>query len=298
MFDYQLLSPEEAAEEIYPYRRVWRALTTEMALLWAVVTAILLAELFGIVPNGYNPVLLLILALLPLALFYWISVRREQTVLQPRTQLLKVVLYSMILTNGVAITATNIIFTPTIWLPEAGFFGRLFGYMFTLGILAEFSKYAVVRYTVFPDHFRIRLDGIAYSIAAALGYAAVLNLRFVLLEEPTLTAAAIRILVNNFSHIAIGAVMGYFLGELAIEEPPLYWLPLGLVIGAFLSGSYAAFRIITIVSSLNVDSTANRPIGAVFLVIGFAIAILGAAAFLIESADARTADRRGERRIR
>jgi hypothetical protein len=296
--DYQLLSPEEAAEEIYPYRRVWRSLITEMTLLGGVIAIILIADLLGFVPNTYNPILLVLLSLFPIGLFYWISLRGEQDALQPRPHLLRTLIYSVILTNGVAITLINNVFTPAIWLHNVSFFGRLFGYMFTLGILAEFLKYALVRYTLFPDHFRIRIDGIAYCIPAALGYALVLNLRFVLLDEPTLTAAAIRILVNNFSHIAIGTIMGYFLSEIAFERTSIYWLPLGLFISALVSGIYAAFRVITIVSGLNVASTGNRPIGVVFLVIGFAIAILGIIAFLIESADARLADKQGVRRIR
>lgn len=298
MQNYQLLSPEEAAEEIYPYRRVWRALFSEMAILGVAVVGIVVGSFFGVVADEFSRLPLLLLTFLPVVAFLLISVRGERRVLRPRRHLVRVMIFSAVVANGVISTLVNQIITPAAWLPGAGFFERLLGYAFTLGIAAEFCKYAVVRYTVFPEEFRMRLDGIAFSVAAALGYATVFNLRYVLITEPTLVAGAIRLLGSTYLHIALAAIMGYFLGEIAISKTSYYWLPMGLFITAMISGAFAAFRVITIVSGLSAESTANRPVGAFFLSIGFTIAILGALAFLIESADERMADREGARRVR
>ncbi len=293
MLEYQLLSPEDEVEEIYPYRRVWRALITEMVLLLIVVGGVIGAIRFGVVEDTQAPELAVLVALVPLGAFYWMSVRREQDVLQPRKGLLLVLVLSLIVGNGVAWPIIEFVFTPDDWLPESGFFSRIIGYALTLGVLAEFAKYVVVRYTVWPERFRTRLDGIAYSIPAALGYATVINLHFVLNEDPTLSAAVIRIITNVYMHISIGAIVGYFLAELAIGGAPAFWLPMGLVIAAFLSGIYIAFRRIATVSGLS-----SRDVGGALAIAGFTIVVLGALSFLIESADARMASRARVRRIR
>lgn len=293
MREFQLLAPTEDSEEPFPYRRVWRTLVIELGVLGAAVLFVIIITRFGIVPDTYSPTLGTGVALLPIATFLFFSIRREQRVLEPRQGLLALLVLGAIVANGVVVPIINFIFTPERWLPGAGFFNRLLGYAFTIGILGEFAKYAIVRYTIWPDRFRTRLDGVAYSIAVALGFATVLNLRLVLLDELALSSAAINILTNVYIHIAIGAVIGYFLSELAIGDPSSLWLPMGLFIAAMLSGIHAAFRGIAISSGLG-----SRELGGLLLVIGLSAAILGIISFLIESAEARMADKIGIRRIR
>ncbi|MBI5931611.1 MAG: PrsW family intramembrane metalloprotease [Chloroflexi bacterium] len=293
MRDFQLLAPAEAGEEPFPYRRVWRTLILELAVLGGAVIFVIMATRLGLVADTYSRTLSSGLALLPIVVFLFFSVRRERRVLEPRQGLIAILFLSMVIANGLAVPVINEVFTPERWLPGAGFFNRILGYAFTIGILSEFIKYAVVRYTMWPSRFRIRLDGIAYSTAAALGFATVLNLRLVLYDELTLSSAAINILTNVYIHIAIAAVMGYFLGELAIGNPSAMWLPIGLFVAAMLSGIHFAFRGIAIASGLG-----SRAIGGLFLVIGLTAAILGVLSFIIESADARMADKLGVRRIR
>lgn len=293
MRDFQLLAPTEDSEEPFPYRRVWRSLVIELGLLGGAVFFVILATQIGLVADAYSRSLSGGLALLPVVAFWFFSVRRERHVLEPRQNLLAIVFLSMVIANGLAVPIINEVFTPERWLPGAGFFNRILGYAFTVGILSEFIKYGVVRYTMWPTRFRIRLDGIAYSVAAAIGFATVLNFRLALYDELTLSATAINMLTNVYIHIAVGAVMGYFLGELAIGSPAPTWLPMGLFITTMLSGIHFAFRGIAISSGLG-----SRPIGGLFLAMGLTAAILGILSFIVESADARMADKLGVRRIR
>lgn len=293
MRDFQLLAPSEEGEEPFPYRRVWRPLTIELGVLAAAVLFILFTTRLGILADTYSRTLSSGLALLPIAAYWFFSIRRERLALEPRQGLTAILFLSMVMANGVAVPIISELFTPERWLPGAGFFNRILGYAFTIGILSEFIKYAVVRYTMWPNRFRIRLDGIAYSTAAALGFATVLNLRLVFYDELTLSSAAVNILTNVYIHIAIGAVIGYFLGEFAVGNPSAVWLPTGLVVAAILSGIHFAFRGIAISSGLG-----SRAIGGLFLGIGISAAILGILSFIIESADARMADKLGVRRIR
>lgn len=293
MLEYKLLSPEESVEEYYPFRRVWRSLLIEMIILLAALIGIIAANRLGFIENVYSPRLSIFLIILPLITFYLVSIRGEVRARQPRQGLSLILITSLIVTNGVAVPIINTVFTPERWLTEAGFFSRIIGHTLSLGILAEFVKYAVVRYTVWPQRFRGRLDGVAYSIPAALGYATILNIHLVLDEKPLLISSAIRILITVYIHIAVGVIMGYFLGELAIGKVTYIWLPLGLVISAFISSVFFAFRQVATVSGLS-----SRDIGGVFLAIGFSVVILGIVAFLIESADERMAGRLGTKRVR
>lgn len=292
MQDFQLLSPEEEVDEIYPYRRVWRSLILEMVLLFVLMIGVFVAIQFEVVEDTYLGLLGTGVVFAPLGFFLIVSIRGERRAFQPRERLLTIVLVSAIVANGVAVPLVNLIFTPDQWLPEAGFFTRIFGYMLTLGVTAEFLKYAVVRYTVWPNAIRTRLDGVAYGVAAALGYATVFNLRDMFLEQPNLSAGTFQVVTTVYWHISIGAILGYFLAELAIGKPSLIWLPLGLFIASFLNGIYAAFRGIAIVSGLG-----SRAIGGVLVITGFSIVVLGIMSFLIESADRRVSEQTGIERI-
>lgn len=293
MLDYQLLSPEQDVEELYPYRRVWRTLFLELMVVLVVMGGVFFGVGFGFIDATISPSIEIVLSLVPLLVFYVLSVRRETRAQQPREGLLLVLGLSLVLANGVAYPLITTVITPDEWLAEGGFFSRIIGYMLTMGVVAAFSLYVVVRYSVWPHAFRVRVDGIAYAVPAALGYATVMNLQFMLTEAPTLDAAALRILTNVFVYTAIAVVMGYFLSEMALGEVQVFWLPLGLVIAALLNALFMAFRRISVVSGLG-----SRAIGPFFLSIGFAAAVLLAVSFLMENAAERAAARRGVRRIR
>ncbi len=296
--NYQLLSPEEEIQQIYPYRRVWRSLIIELGIMFFISSLLLILITVEVVSNEPSPNLHLLLAILPLILFGWFSIRGERRVYQPRPHLLSVLVLSMVLANGVAALLLNELYTPELWLPQAGFFARIFGYMATVGILSAFIQYGVIRYTVWPDQFRIRLDGVAYTVATAVGYATVFNIRYILFEDPLLTAAIIRILATLFTHVLVGVWIGYFLGEFAIGRPPIFWMPLGLGLSSFLYGIYMAFRSIAVKSGFSTEATGDRPIGPYFLAIGLTVVSIAIVFFLIESADERMAHRAGVERIR
>jgi RsiW-degrading membrane proteinase PrsW (M82 family) len=288
-FEPILLAPEEIAEEIYPYRRVWQTSWLEiLVLLFGVVLILLLTDILHILPDDLSdPLPRLGIALLPLGAWLVFSYRGERRALQPRPALLGIVVLGALVANGIAVPLEERLFVPDQWLPQSGFFGRVIGYMLTVGFTAEFLKYAVLRYSVWPHRFNQRLDGIAYALAVSLGYATVYNLRFALYTEATLPATALRVASFTFSHLAIGLIIGFALAELRIGRPPVFWLPVNLLLAAFLSGLYYAFRNLAIVGGLNVGSTASAPIRGFALAVGLVMIMFFTVAFLVESADAR-----------
>ncbi|MCI0711763.1 MAG: hypothetical protein L0154_16530, partial [Chloroflexi bacterium] len=119
MLDYQLLSPEEDPEKVYPYRRVWRPLISEMGLFALGVTLVILLTEFEVLTDTYNRSLQLFIAVLPVLAFLWFSARKERAVFRPRPNLVAVMALSAVLANGVAVPLIEQVFTPEQWLPTA-----------------------------------------------------------------------------------------------------------------------------------------------------------------------------------
>jgi RsiW-degrading membrane proteinase PrsW (M82 family) len=296
-FEPILLAPEEVAEEIYPFRRVWRTSWIEAVLLALVVLAIaLLAGPLGLIPAALrDPLPKIGLAVLPLGLWLAISYGGERRAPQPRPALLGVLVLGALLANGVAVPLEERLFQTDRWLPAASFFGRAIGYAATIGFAGEFLKYTALRYTIWPEYIHQRLDGIAYGLAVSLGYATVLSLRVALDADVTLAATALRVASITFSQVALGAVLGFFLAELAIGRTTVFWIPSGLLLTALLSGLYYAFRGIAIVGGLSVTGTGSAPVRGLLLAFGLLALMYASVAFIVESADTRMRLQTGRR---
>lgn len=293
-FEPILLAPEEEVEEIYPFRRVWRTSWLEVStLLAAVLLIVMLTDLLGVLPTDLRDAPPKVaVALLPLAAWLGFSYWGERRAVIRRRGLIRVLILGGLVASGVAVPLEEHLFVPDQWLPAAGFFGRLFGYMFTLGFTGEFLKYAALRYTIWPGHVSQRLDGVAYALAVSMGYAVALNLRAALFTDATLVSTALRVASITFSHLGIGVVTGFFLAELVLGRVPVFWIPVGLSLAALLSGLYYAFRGIAIVGGLSVAGSGAAPVRGLILAFGFVAAVFAIFAFIIANADARMEGRR------
>ncbi|WP_119072236.1 PrsW family glutamic-type intramembrane protease [Aggregatilinea lenta] len=293
-FEPILLAPEEEVIEAYPYRRVWPTTWLEVGVLTVVVAAIVvLTDFVGVLPATYTaPLPKMGLALLPLAAWLGISYRAEHTAPEPRFGLLRLLILGGLIANGVAIPLEEQLFLPDRWLLATGFFGRALGYTFTIGFTAAFLKYAVMRYTLWPQHFQQRLDGVAYGLAVSIGFATAYNVHVALNADMTLYATALRVASNTFQHMALGVILGYFLSELRLGRPPVFWIPGGLFLTALFGGFYYAFHALAVVSGLNA-----APFRGLLLAVGVIGAVLLSMAFLIESADTRMEALTGRRQL-
>jgi len=289
-----LLASEETPAEIYPYRRVWRAVAIEIGAMVFMVMLIIIGTRFGFLRDVASRNWGLLLILVPLGAYLWFSVRGEQQAFEPREGLLTVTLFSALLANGLGLPLVNGFFEPREWLADAGFFSRLFGYSFTVGVTTEFLKYVAIRYTIWPKRIRTRIDGVAYSVAASVGYATVLNGHLVFGNEPTVSAMGIRIAINFISQLSFGVIMGYFMAEMAlVPNRAPFFLAGGLFAGSLMQGAFVAFRGIAAGSGFRVAS-----INGLLLVIFFALMVTLAINFLVENAESRAADLAGVKRIR
>ena len=110
---------------------------------------------------------------------------------------------------AISITLENL----TGWTPRTpSLLGRFVGAMLIVALVEESWKFLVVRLYAYdrPD-FDEPYDGIMYSVVAALGFATVENLLYVL--SGGFGVGVLRALLAVPGHAFYGVLMGYFLGE-------------------------------------------------------------------------------------
>lgn len=285
----RLLTPPREKEEIYPYRRVWRSIVLEGGVVIGAAVALFVAVgIFKVtLPASLTRYLTLPLALLPAILWFIFSWWRERQAVQPRQHLLMVAFIAGLAANAIGVPLVNDFFQVDRWLPLASAVDRIVGYTFAVGLTQEFIKYFVVRYTVWPHDFRTRLDGIAYGAAAAVGYTTVLNLHFVLSNQPTLDVVAARVFATYATQIAASLIVGYGLAEVRFSNPSPIFLTLTIALAGVITGIAIPIRAGLINTVLSLDVSSPRSIfglgfSAVLLIVPCVIL-----AFLFDSADRR-----------
>ncbi|MEP7290790.1 MAG: PrsW family glutamic-type intramembrane protease [Chloroflexota bacterium] len=243
---YKLLTPPGQQEETAdPYRPVWRSVIVESALLVLVTLAVFLA--FGLLglqlPAVLTPVINGLLVALPVLLWLIFSVWRERAVPEPRARLVAVFIITALAANALAIPLIEGVLQPERWLPLGGAISRIIGYAFTVGIVQETTKYAVVRFITWPDFFRTRLDSVAYCVASALGYALVLNLRFLFSgANVTPDVMAMQVFDNVAVNLAASLIVGYGLAEVHFDKPMPFLLMITVALGALVNGIVIPLR--------------------------------------------------------
>jgi len=241
----------------------------------------LLAVRFVTFPSALKQPTALFVALFPAVLWLRFSWLRERTVPEPRQGLLLVAVIAALAANAVGVPFVNNVLRPDEWLPLSGAVSRIVGYAFTVGVIHEFIRYLVVRFTVWPSQYRTRLDAVAYGAAAAVGYATVLNLHFVLSADPTPEVAALRVFDELVRQVAGGIIVGYGLAEVRFNTRPFPFLLAATIAFATLITGIA----IPVASGLaNVTLSVNSPVTAANPLRGFlfsALLIVGVAAVLV-----------------
>lgn len=285
-----LLTPFDAPREaVYPYRRVWRTALIEIGALVAITGLVLLgmriihASLGDTTQRGVG----VILALVPLALWLTVSYRGERRASQPRTRLPLVVFLSALLANAVGVPVVDRLFAVDQWLPLANALTRILGYALIAGFTMEFLKFAVLRYAVWEGQITTRQDGIAYSLAAALGYAVVLNLNFVFDQAADPGSVVLRVAGNTLSQAAIGIIVGSALAELKIGKPSVFGLPISLGIAALLHGLFIVARAGVVVGAFSTTASGNLPAASLIVAVALVAMIFSVIGFLVRTADAR-----------
>ncbi len=236
-----LLTPPDEEEIIYPYRRVWRSLIIESAVVFGAAAAAsirLRVDRHSACRAAVVPVVNAALVALPVVLWLIFSVWRERFALEPRSRLIAVFVITALAANAVAIPLIDNVFQPERWLPLGGAINRIIGYTFTVGIVQEMIKYAVVRFTTWPDLFRTRLDGVAYCCRQRRRLRVSSSICVSCSRQPSVPPDVIAMQVfNNVAvNLAASLIVSYGLSEVRFDTPTPFLMTITVALGALING--------------------------------------------------------------
>lgn len=290
----RLITPPREEEEVYPYRRAWRSIFIESgAVIGVTLVLFVVVNFIGLdIPRDLRLYTNTTLAVFPTILWLVFSRVPENDVLEPRRRLLTTFTVTALVANAIGIPLINSVFEPDAWLPLQSDVNRVIGYMLTVGILQEFLKYLVLRYIVWPDYYRIRLDAVAYGVATATAYALVLNLNYVI-ENPA--AASDVVMLRVFANLSIqtagSIIVGFGLSETLFSDALSFFMPMMIVLAALLAGVAIAMRssFLNAVLGLSVSSQ-NEIFGLLFSLV-FYFAPMAVFFFLFSITEQRQQER-------
>ena len=119
---------------------------------------------------------------------------------------------------------------------SAGVLVVFYYFVLHVGLVEELMKFISVRiYSYRSKQFDEPMDGIVFGVAAALGFATVENILYVL--NGGIWTAVFRAIVSVPVHAFCGAILGFYLGEAKIRDRPLLAL-YGLLFAALLHGLF------------------------------------------------------------
>jgi RsiW-degrading membrane proteinase PrsW (M82 family) len=268
-------------EETPPPQResVWQADLLSLVFLVAFVLIVYNLEVW-VKPVFTETTLILtgvILSLVPALVWLGFFYRRDRREPEPKTMVIQIFFLGGLLAAAIGIPLVENIFRISEWM-YGSVWTRLLGGILIVGFTQEFLKYAAVRWTVYKtDEFDEPVDGIIYATAAGLGYAAMLNILFVIESGGVdLGAGVLRITIISLAHASFAGVVGYFLGLEKFQNKPAWFTSLGVVIAAVLNGVFFTLRGSVIASGM---AQANVWIGFVL-----AALLAGATTYFLSNA--------------
>ncbi|MCB9136522.1 MAG: PrsW family intramembrane metalloprotease [Anaerolineales bacterium] len=218
-----------------------------MSLVFLVVFVLIVYNIEAWVKPVFTPTTLtltgVVLSIIPAVLWLGFFYRRDRLEPEPKSMVIQVFFLGGLLAAAIGIPLVENIFQVSEWM-YANVWTRLLGGILVVGFTQEFLKYAAVRWTVYKtDEFDEPVDGIIYATAAGLGYAAMLNILFVVQSGGVdLGAGVIRITIISMAHASFAGVVGYFLGIEKFQNKPVWFTSLGVVIAAVLNGVFFTLR--------------------------------------------------------
>jgi RsiW-degrading membrane proteinase PrsW (M82 family) len=229
---------------------VWRSAAFAVVGVLIFVAAVVGLDT-ALKPNMSGTALLLtgvVLAIVPAALWLLFFYQQDRLEPEPVGQVVRLFVIGLALAGAIGIPITDQLFRVQDWLYVDSTAGigltEILGSIFVTGAVEAFILYAVVRYFIFDSaEFDERTDGVVYATAAGLGYATALNLQFILANGGSaLGTGEIFVAEVALAHAAFGGLLGYFLGKAKLEQEPVWWLSLALVLTAALNGLFGILR--------------------------------------------------------
>jgi hypothetical protein len=276
---------------------VWPALITELVILVGSALAIYFAARLIRLPASLTQPVAVIFALLPVALWFLITYWREQRAVQPRRQLLLVMVITALAANAISVPLLESVFEVERWLSLESAINRIVGYTLTVGTIQEFTKYFVLRLLVWPGQITSRFDTVAYGVACAISYATIFSIHFILTADPALDIAVLRVVDNLTVSVAGSLIVAYGLAEVRFNRavfPGL--LPATLALAALITGIAIPLRAGLTSAGLLVEFppelsmpvlSITSPIRGFLFSVAVVVVVITALIFLFENAERR-----------
>jgi RsiW-degrading membrane proteinase PrsW (M82 family) len=265
---------------------LWRTGIVEIAAIVIFVAIVaLIAPLLPATLEGAPLIIAgLIVAIIPAIIWLFFFYQQDKLEAEPKQNVLGVFLLGALLAHSIALPVVGDFFHTQTWLYDATW-THILGSILIIGFLQEFLKYAAVRYTIYPTpEFDERVDGVIYATAAGLGFATMINFRYVLDNQGVaLGVGAIRIAVTALAHASFAGVMGYFLGQAKFEDEPTWYLAAGLSLAATLNGLFFYVQDVATARGLSFN-----PWNGLILAVVIALATFAVVFWLIRQANAET----------
>lgn len=245
------------------------------------------------IPTRLNTAVNVGLALTPTLLWVLFSLRPERRVPQPRQRLLTFYVLTALGLNGVIVPLLQETFEVNRWLPQADAATKLLGFALTNGALNVAMIYLMMRYILWPNHIRTRLDMIAYSSVTAIAYTTVSALRATAYDAPSAHLLAAQIFADYTLMLTAGTIIGYGVVESFFANARALIMPFVTFLASVLMGVAYAVRSGLVSSRFGADSIGPNALfgfapvfGLVFSAV-FVIAIMLASAFFYANAEQR-----------
>jgi RsiW-degrading membrane proteinase PrsW (M82 family) len=184
-----------------------------------------------------------LLAIVPAALWLLFFYQQDRLEPEPVGNVARMFVIGLALAGAIGIPLTDQLFAVQDWLYRDTLTTWLAS-IFVTGAVEAFIIFATVRYFMFDSaEFDERTDGVIYGTAAGLGYATALNLQFILANGGSaLGSGEVFVAEVALAHAAFGGLLGYFLGRAKLEQDPIWWLPVGLLLATVLNGLFLVLR--------------------------------------------------------
>jgi protease PrsW len=240
----RFIRPEDEPVALSPFTNPWNDILVMSVIMTALTALIFLITLLfgGFIPDRILQPANVILALIPLALWLVFAWLRDSRIAQPRIYLLIVLAVSALVANAISYPLIDDILTPETWLSLESAITRIIGYAFTVGIVQEFSKYLVVRYSVWQRHFRVRYDSVAYCIACAIGFIVVASLRFAFRAQPTFDVMMYFVFDTFCLHLSASLLVSYGLSETRFSNANAFLSMIMLGLASLIVGAVIPLR--------------------------------------------------------